>query len=266
MEEGGQRSRGGVARSLLVSVLVGPAAGAAGAATAAALGWSPGWWIAAGLGAGGAAAAIGLYAALGRVRQILSALEDGVRSFREADYSLRIASSGATSWARWSTSTTTWRRARAERRDRVQRELLLDTLLHGVPVATVLVAGTRGRVVFSNRAARQLLGEGRRLEGQRFAEILARAPAELEAALSGDSEALFTVRLGGADETFKAGRRGFELHGHEHTLFLLERLTPELRRREVEAWKNAVRIVNHDRCRSPARTRAGSTIPRRQRR
>jgi nitrogen fixation/metabolism regulation signal transduction histidine kinase len=127
----------------------------------------------------------------------------------------------------------------------MQRELLLDTLLHGVPVATVLAA-SNDRVVFSNRAARHLLGGGRRLEGHRFAEVVAAAPPELGQALAAESESLFTVRLDGSDETFKAGRRTFRLGGHEHTLYLLERLTPELRRREVEAWKNAVRVVNHE--------------------
>jgi two-component system, NtrC family, nitrogen regulation sensor histidine kinase NtrY len=134
---------------------------------------------------------------------------------------------------------------RDERRDLYQRELLLDTLLHGVPVATVLVAG-RDRVVFSNRAARQLLGNGRRLEGRRFAEVVAAAPPELGQALAGESDALFTVALERGDETFKAGRRSFQLSGQDHTLYLLERLTPELRRREVEAWKMAVRVVNHE--------------------
>ncbi|HEU5054992.1 MAG TPA: ATP-binding protein, partial [Kofleriaceae bacterium] len=50
----------------------------------------------------------------------------------------------------------------------------------------------------------------------------------------------------GEDETCKAGRRSFQLGGRDHTLYLLERLTPELRRHEVTAWKNAVRIVNHE--------------------
>jgi len=213
-----------------MAALVGPAVGASAGGVAAALGWAPGLVLAAGVAAGGLLALVALAGAIGRMRQVLSALEDGVRSFREADFSLRLAVDRRDELgALVDLYNDLGDALRAERRDMVQRELLLDTLLHGVPVATVLV-GSRDRVVFSNRAARQLLGGGRRLEGHRFAEILARSPPELGPALAGETDGLFTVRLGGSDETFKAGRRGFQLGGHEHTLYLLERLTPELRR------------------------------------
>jgi two-component system, NtrC family, nitrogen regulation sensor histidine kinase NtrY len=235
-----------VAGKLLLAALVGPALGTAAAATAAAMGWEPGITLAVGLGGGGALAAIAMAGAIGRMRRILTALEAGVRSFRDGDYSLRLAVDRRDELGDlvrlYNDLGDT---LRAERRDIVQRELLLDTLLHGVPVATVLVAAS-GRVVFSNRAARQLLHDGRRLEGQRFSDILVQGPAELGEALAAERDALFTTLLQGRDETFKAGRRTFELGGQAHTLFLLERLTPELRRREVEAWRNAVRVVNHE--------------------
>jgi two-component system, NtrC family, nitrogen regulation sensor histidine kinase NtrY len=236
-----------VAGKLLRVALVGPVlAAAATAAAAALLGWGPGFVLAAGLGGGGVLALLGLVSALGRIRRILSALEDGVRSFRAADYSLRLAVDRDDELGGLVDVYNDLGHAlREERRDIYQRELLLDTLLHGVPLATVLVAGSE-RVVFSNRAARQLLGGGRRLEGSRFADIVAQAPPELGQVLAADGDALFTVRLDGGDETFKAGRRSFQLGGQDHTLFLLERLTPELRRREVEAWRNAVRVVNHE--------------------
>ncbi len=235
------------AGTLFALALVGPVAAAAAATTAAALGLGP---LATG-GAGLAAALLVTVAvmlpALSGARRILGALEDGVRSFRAGDYSLRLAVDRKDELgALVSVYNQVAETLRDERRDIFQRELLLDTLLHGVPVATLLV-GPSGRVLFSNRAARQLLGNGRRLEGTKVAEVLAAAPPELATAVSAaESDALFSVRLGGEEETFKAGRRTFQLGGQQHTLYLVERLTPELRRHEVEAWKNAVRIVNHE--------------------
>lgn len=240
------------AGTLLALALIGPIAAAAAATTAAALGLGP-------LATAGAAVTAGLVItlavmlpALGAARRILTALEDGVRSFRAGDYSLRLAVDRKDELgALVAVYNQIGENLRDERRDIFQRELLLDTLLHGVPVATLL-AGPSGRVLFSNRAARHLLGHGRRLEGHKLADVLAAAPPELAAALPTDAspvaerDALFTVRLGGEDETFKAGRRTFQLGGQEHSLYLVERLTPELRRHEVEAWKNAVRIVNHE--------------------
>ncbi len=235
-----------MAGRLLLAALLGPAAGAAAAVSAGLLGWSDGPMVAAGLAGGGALALVAMRGVVGRMRTILTALDDGVRSFRDGDYSLRLAVHRRDELgALVHIYNELGDALRAERRDIYQRELLLDTLLHGVPVATVLVSAG-GRVVFSNRAARQLLHGGRRLEGHRFAEILAEGPPELRQALETGSDALLTVELRGIAETFKVGRRTFELSGQGHTLFLLERLTPELRRREVEAWKNAVRVVNHE--------------------
>jgi two-component system, NtrC family, nitrogen regulation sensor histidine kinase NtrY len=238
------------AGTLLLLALVGPIATAGAATAAAAFDLAPLAIAGASLTAAVLVTLAVMLPALRGPRRILSALEDGVRGFRDGDYSLRLAVEREDELgALVSVYNQIGETLRDERRDIFQRELLLDTLLHGVPVATLLV-GPSGRVLFSNRAARHLLGHGRRLEGHRIAEILAAAPPELAAVLPmspvAESDALFTVRIDGEDETFKAGRRSFQLGGQEHTLYLVERLTPELRRHEVEAWKNAVRIVNHE--------------------
>ncbi len=236
------------AGTLLVLALVGPIAAAAAATTAAALDLGPFGVAGAGLAAALVVTLAVMIPALRGARRILGALEDGVRGFRDGDYSLRLAVDREDELgALVDVYNQIGETLRDERRDIFQRELLLDTLLHGVPVATLLV-GPSGRVLFSNRAARHLLGNGRRLEGHKVAEVLAAAPPELAEALAsrGESDALFTIRIDGEEETFKAGRRTFQLGGHEHTLYLVERLTPELRRHEVAAWKNAVRIVNHE--------------------
>ena len=234
-----------VVGTLLVLAMVGPVAAAAAATTAAFLDLGPLAIAGAGLATAVLVTLAVMIPALAGARRILDALEDGVRGFRAGDYSLRLAVDRDDELGSLvDVYNQIGETLRDERRDIFQRELLLDTLLHGVPVATLLV-GPSGRVLFSNRAARHLLGQGRRLEGHKVAEVLAAAPPELGAAL-GKSDSLFTVRLEGEEETFKAGRRTFQLGGREHTLYLLERLTPELRRHEVTAWKNAVRIVNHE--------------------
>jgi PAS domain-containing protein len=64
---------------------------------------------------------------------------------------------------------------REQRLSLVQRELLLDTMVQNTPVAMVLVDPSR-RVVHANIAARKLLGEGHKLEGQDFDALLALTP------------------------------------------------------------------------------------------
>ncbi|RZA27924.1 MAG: hypothetical protein EOP92_40705, partial [Lysobacteraceae bacterium] len=68
---------------------------------------------------------------------------------------------------------------REQRLGLVQRELLLDTMVQNTPVAMLLVtdfaapAGTSaGTIVYANLAARQLLSEGRKLEGHGLGDVL----------------------------------------------------------------------------------------------
>jgi len=181
------------------------------------------------------------------IRRALEALADGVRGFRESDFSLRITAGDRRDeideLVRLYNEIADV--LRAERRDVYQRELLLDTLLQSAPLATILAA--RGdRVVFSNRAARELLGDGRRLEGKRFQEILEVCPPAMRDGLAAGEDVLFTTPGEQGDETFRAARRTFQINGQAHTLYTVERLTPELRRREVEVWKNTIRVINHE--------------------
>jgi two-component system nitrogen regulation sensor histidine kinase NtrY len=65
--------------------------------------------------------------------------------------------------------------------------------------------------------------------------------------LTSAEDALFTVAdQTGGEETYHVSRRSFDLHTRRHLLYVIERLTPELRRREVEVWKKAIRVMNHE--------------------
>ena len=177
-----------------------------------------------------------------RARQ---ALRDGVQRFREADFSVRLAVTGHDELGELMAVYNQMADALREGHHEIyQRELLLDTILQGTPVAIVLT-GQSGRVVFANRAARDMLGTGGRLEGLAFDEVLAACPAQMREAVSG-GDALFTVGRDGEEETYRTVRRTFHLNTQRHTLYMTERLTPELRRREVEVWKKAIRVMNHE--------------------
>ena len=83
----------------------------------------------------------------------------------------------------------------------VQRELLLDTMVQNTPVAMLLVDPSR-RVVHANLAARKLLGEGRKLEGQDFDALLAATPQAVQEAFERGGDGMFT--LGDVDESITA--------------------------------------------------------------
>ncbi|WEF32470.1 sensor histidine kinase [Pseudoduganella chitinolytica] len=134
---------------------------------------------------------------------------------------------------------------RAQRLDLVQRELLLDTMVQNTPVAMLLVADN-GPVVYANIAARQMLDEGRKLEGQRLDALLGKATPALADAVARGGDGLFTTGDGEDEDVFHLARRRFNLNGRRHELLLLRQLTSELRRQEVQTWKKVIRVISHE--------------------
>lgn len=182
------------------------------------------------------------------VRRLLQAVTDGVRSFQEDDFSVRLVPGRRDELGEL---VELYNRMgdtlRLERNEIYQRELLLDTLLQGAPMGILLV-NELDRVVYGNVAARRLLGVTRRLIGRGLADVAAACPDAMRRALFAEQDALFTVPAGKAEEeeTYRVVRRRVQLNTLEHRLIVLERMTPELRRQEVEVWKKVIRVMSHE--------------------
>ncbi|MGN6152492.1 MAG: sensor histidine kinase, partial [Lysobacteraceae bacterium] len=174
------------------------------------------------------------------------ALAGTVASYRDGDFSFGIT------WDKYSdlvelvgAHNALGDALREQRVSLVQRELLLDTMVQNTPVAMVLLEPA-GRVVLGNLAARKLLGEGRRLEGQTFDDVLARTPQALRDAFDRGGDGIFAVGDEDNEDIFHLSRRGFLLNGRRHELILLRQLTAELRRQEVQTWKKVIRVISHE--------------------
>ncbi|MFL6676438.1 MAG: sensor histidine kinase [Massilia sp.] len=138
---------------------------------------------------------------------------------------------------------------RGQRLDLVQRELLLDTMVQNTPVAMLLVAGAgaaSGTIVYANTAARQLLAQGRKLEGHQLGQLLELAAPALGEALARGGDGLFSTGEGEQEEVYHLARSSFSLNGRRHELLLLRQLTAELRRQEVQTWKKVIRVISHE--------------------
>jgi two-component system nitrogen regulation sensor histidine kinase NtrY len=138
---------------------------------------------------------------------------------------------------------------REQRRDLVQRELLLDTMVQNTPVAMLLVADVpqrAGAIVYANLAARQLLADGRKLEGHALDDLLAHASPALGEALARGGDGLFTAGEGEEEQVYHLARSSFSLNGRKHELLMLRHLTAELRRQEVQTWKKVIRVISHE--------------------
>ena len=137
---------------------------------------------------------------------------------------------------------------REQRLALVQRELLLDTMVQNTPVAMLLVddAPAADAIVYANLAARQLLNQGRKLEGHHLSDIVEQASAALGEALARGGDGLFIAGDSEDEEVYHLARRSFSLNGRKHELLLLRQLTQELRRQEVQTWKKVIRVISHE--------------------
>ncbi|RPJ85904.1 MAG: ATP-binding protein, partial [Acidobacteria bacterium] len=179
-------------------------------------------------------------------RRVLSALRDGIRSFKDRDYTLRLAVDRSDELGELlSLYNELGDLLREERGVILQKELLLDNVLQSNPTAVVLT-NQRGKILYTNRAADQLFPAQKLLAGRNFQEIVEGCPEEMREVLHSDSDALFHTQSDDDQETYHLSRRTFRLNGQVHTLYLVQRLTRELSRQEVEVWKKAIRVMSHE--------------------
>jgi len=184
-----------------------------------------------------------------QLRPMLSlfrALSGTVSSYRDGDFSFGL---------RWSRNDELCALVKAhnelgdvlreQRLGLVQRELLLDTMVQNTPVAMLLVADS-GPIVYGNIAARQLLNQGRKLEGHDLGFILNKAALPLRDAIDRGGDGLFSVGAEDDEEIYHLARRSFRLNGRAHELLLLRQITVELRRQEVQTWKKVIRVISHE--------------------
>ena len=185
---------------------------------------------------------------LGRpLTRTLEALTDGIRGFRDRDFSLRLAPKGGGGLADLVDLYNRVGEILLEERSQLrQRELLLQVALDQSPVAIVLV-NPLDRVVYANHEARRLFSGGGRLQGLHFAELLDAAPRDMRRILDEAQDGIFSVAgRDGEIETYHLSHRHFVVNRQPHRLVLLRRMTMELARQEADIWKRIIRIISHE--------------------
>jgi two-component system, NtrC family, nitrogen regulation sensor histidine kinase NtrY len=181
-----------------------------------------------------------------RWSRMARALADGISSLRDRDFSISVTRATQDELGDLvATYNALGDRLRVERQSLYQRELMLDTVIQTTPLALVLT-NAADTVLYSNAAARQLFAEGHRLEGDRFASHLERAPTPLREAIERGGDNLFTLELAGEPQVFHVSQRRFLLNALPHRLLLLKQLTREINSQEVATWKKVIRVIAHE--------------------
>jgi nitrogen fixation/metabolism regulation signal transduction histidine kinase len=180
-----------------------------------------------------------------RWSRMARALNDGILSLKDRDFSVSVRSATRDEIGDLvETYNGLGERLRVERQSLYQRELMLDTVIQTTPLALVLT-NEADVVLYSNFAARQMFGAGRKLEGEKFARYLQQAPAALREAIERGGDTLFTLNAG-EPEIYHVSQRSFLLNAAPHRLLLLKQLTREINSQEVATWKKVIRVIAHE--------------------
>lgn len=180
------------------------------------------------------------------LHQVLDALESGVSAFNDGDFSLTVHHNGYRELDRVVALYNQLAGIlREERMNIFQRELLLDTVIQSTPVA-LLLADSKGKVVYSNAAAKALLGVNGKLEGHKLAEVIAHLSPQLITAFADKFNGLVTDRHGDQSLVYNLNCQHFMLNGLSHDLYLVKNLSDEMSRKETQMWKQVIRLISHE--------------------
>lgn len=123
--------------------------------------------------------------------------------------------------------------------------LLFELIAEHAPIALLLYADN-GAIRFANQHAIQLLFGGQPLSNKNFLRLLYNAPDNVREALLSNDDALFTLEQDGEQQTFQLLRRRVTYQLKPHTLLLVNPLTREVSRREIEVLKKVIRVISHE--------------------
>jgi len=133
-----------------------------------------------------------------------------------------------------------------ERLGRLGRTIsALSAALENDPTAVLLVDDA-GTVVYANASSHRVLRVALPLIGHPVSRALGNLPPELQAALDSGSDSIASGGPNGEDETLLVSSRDLRIHGKPHVLFMLRPITQQVRRQELEHWRNLLRVLSHE--------------------
>lgn len=123
--------------------------------------------------------------------------------------------------------------------------ILFELIAEHAPIALLLYTDN-GTIRFANQQAMGLLFQDQSLSNKNFLRLLYDAPDNVREALLSNDDALFTLEQDGEQQTFQLLRRRVLYQFKPHNLLLINPLTREVSRREIEVLKKVIRVISHE--------------------
>ena len=181
-------------------------------------------------------------------RQLFLALEHGLQSLRDNDFSVGINDDVASQSHRQliDAFNQTSEKLRDERQHIYQREMLLDKVLNASPMVMVLV-DQRGKIVLTNHAAQQTFNLTGAMIGRDWAQLVNALAIEFQNALASQGESIFSlIDQQGQQQAWHVACSTLTIHQATHHLYLLKTITQELSKQEVTTWKKVISVISHE--------------------
>lgn len=175
----------------------------------------------------------------------MAVLDTGIRGLEDGDFSFRLVEPDlpepAALVSLYNKLTDAFS---SERASLLQKKLMLDSIIQNAPMGIFLLSPAH--VVLANRFGKHCVpiqGGTQGASHQAFREAL---PTAVRRLVEQQRSGIVTLVQEGEADQWHLISESLNLNGIRHQLLMLKPLTKEFRQREVEAWKNMIRLLNHE--------------------
>ena len=176
----------------------------------------------------------------------LSVLQDGVKGFKDGDFSIRIHPDTdkyiapiLTVYNELATNLT------KQRQSLSQKEHLLDSIIQSSPMSIILFIPYK-QVVYHNSQANELLNVPGSLIGKELYGLLERVSEQVGAFLLEPGSGIVTFEKNDKKQSYYVANQTVIFNRHPHQLVLCKDLSLEIGKEELQLWKNAIRLISHE--------------------
>lgn len=176
----------------------------------------------------------------------LCALYDGIKSFKDGDFSIRIYPSGDKHLAPILDLYNDLASNLTEQRQTLsQKEHLLDSIVQASPMAIVLFNPYK-QVVYHNQQANEFLAIKGKLKGKTLYEVLDNVSPPIQSFLLELGSGIVSFELNDMKQSYYIANQTVTYNHQPHQLMLCKDLSAEIGKEELQLWKNAIRLISHE--------------------
>ena len=187
-----------------------------------------------------------LFKQLNHHQRQLATLFEGVKSFKDGDFTIRVVTEGDHHMQELlQVYNSLADNLKQQKQALNQKELLLDSIIQASPMAIILFNPYK-QVVYHNRQANELLGIQGSLQGKSIHQLMDKLDNALFPFLLNGESGLVTYEENDFKHSYYVANKKVQFELQQHQLVICKNLSQELSKEELLLWKNAIRLISHE--------------------